>query len=456
MSSLAESRVYQSVFASLPEQDRASTAPARAFPDADTFDTNIGDGQFIKAVKSSNDALIPAPLELYLHIPFCKSLCYHCNCDKKVTRQQSLIRRYLDALQAEVQLKARLFDEDRVVTALCWGGGTPTYISAFQRATLMASLYENFNLSTDPSRHFVMEVDPRSVEPADYKELVSLGFNSINFGICDFNMAVQRAINRSIDYDAVAAQFIAARSAGIEQISVDLTYGLPMQTIESLSETIERLIDLGPDTVALSRYEHKPERHAAQRLIDASKLPHGYMLPLVLELLSERFDRESYEHLGLGQFARSTSKLLKAKHEGELRQGFSSYTPNASSEIIGIGASALSFVGDHYFQTEKDLPIYEENLADGGYGVCRGLQTTIADRRLSMVIQSLTCYSECNKKVWEREFGLSFDRYFSTEGCWLSALVNDGLLSVSTDEILVTHRGRLSIELICQQFTRSC
>ncbi|MEM7611536.1 MAG: oxygen-independent coproporphyrinogen III oxidase [Pseudomonadota bacterium] len=426
-----------------------------SYPTALSFDEAVGETQFLEAIARSNDALIPAPLALYLHIPFCRSLCYYCGCHKKVTRNLSVVQQYLTAMHKEIALKGELFDSDRVVNQLHFGGGTPTYLNAGQRKALIECLNKHFDLSSADERDFSIEIDPRTMTPAEMHGLAKLGFNRVSFGIQDFDPAVQKAVNREQRYSEVEALVRAARDAGFQSVSVDLIYGLPNQTTASFAKTVEQVVALRPDAMSVFNYAHLPDRFPAQRLISTEDLPDAATRIQIFRDSAEQLGKAGYDYIGMDHFALPDSYLGLAKRAGKLHRCFQGYATGAGNETVGFGVSAISHVGDGYFQVRKDLPHYLTDIEHGKLAVARGYVTDRDDRRIASVIQALMCHAVCRKAHWEAEFKLPFDPFFAGEIKKLRPLVDDGLVIEDAKEISVTPLGVAFLRTIAGCFDRS-
>lgn len=429
-----------------------------SYPTALSFNPEIRDDAFRSAVSESNDRLIPAPLVLYLHIPFCRSLCYYCGCHKKVTRNTMAVDRYLTALKQEIQRKATLVDRDRYAAGIHWGGGTPTFLDASERRSLMAVLADNFAWAANDARDFSIEIDPRTVAEEDLGQLREIGFNRASFGVQDFDPQVQRAINRMQPEEATAALVRRARDAGFRTVSIDLIYGLPHQTPTRFGRTLDRVIDLRPDALSVFNYAHLPERFPAQRLIRKSDLPSAATRIELFRDSVMRLQNAGYEYIGMDHFALPDSDLAKARRDGRLKRSFQGYTAGDATETLAFGASAISQIGDGFFQVHKSMPAYLEAISHGSLAIERGYVTTAEDRRVGNVIQDIMCYGVCNKHDWEQRYDERFADYFAADLERLQPLADDGLV-VDTDACIeVTPVGWSFLRTVagCFDRTRHC
>ena len=422
------------------------------WPETTSFDPVVGDSAFRAALARSNDQLIPAPLSLYLHIPFCRSLCYHCACDKKVTRNPDVVSGYMTALHREIANKAALIDADRCVQQLHIGGGTPTYLNAGQRAALMDCIATHFRLAHCERRDFSIEIDPRTLSPEAMCGLRDAGFNRIVLGVQDFDPAVQRAINRECSYEQVAGQVAAARAAGFASISVDLVYGLPRQSTTSFARTIEQILSLAPDAVSVFDYTHRPEQFPAQRLLDKRQLPDEPARVAIFRDSVRRLQRGGYDYIGMDHFALPDSYLATAKRELRLHHCMQGYTPGAGSETLGFGASAISQIGDGYFQAVPRQHLYRDAIESGGMAIRRGRLCNADDRRVADVIQSIMCYGHCDMADWESRYRVGFRVYFKRALQRLAPMVDDGLVRLDADVVAVTPLGVVFLRSVAACF----
>lgn len=426
-----------------------------SYPTALSFDDDVGDAAFREAIADSNDRLIPAPLTLYVHVPFCKTLCYYCGCHKKVTRNATVVADYVKVLAREIAQKAALVDTDRTVRGVHWGGGTPTYLDAAQRRTLMGALSDNFPLASDAARDFSIEIDPRTVDTEDLTSIRALGFNRVSFGVQDFDPDVQCAVNRIQPYTQVAELVERARAVGFRSISIDLIYGLPLQTGESFAATVDKVIELRPDALSVFNYAHLPSRFPAQRLIEEKDLPDAATRIGIFRDTVERLRDAGYEYIGMDHFALPMSDLARARREGNLHRCFQGYAAGADSETLAFGVSAISHIGDGYFQVEKNLPRYFERVRAGSEAIVRGYVTTPEDRRVADVIQAIMCYGHCDMREWESRYGLSFEAFFAEDLARLAPLADDGLVTVANRAITVTPVGWVFLRTVAMCFDRT-
>ena len=404
----------------------------------------------------SNDAFEQATtrfperhLSLYVHIPFCHRLCYFCGCNKLVTRQQHKAEEYLSVLEKEIVHRASLF-ADRQVSQLHWGGGTPTYLNKSQISRLVALLRKHFNFM--PNIEMSLELDPREIELDVLDHLRLEGFNRLSMGVQDFNKEVQRLVNREQDEDFIFALIERARALGFNSTNIDLIYGLPKQTAESFAYTLQRVAELNPDRLSVFNYAHMPKLFAAQRKIKDADLPGAEEKLKILQETIASLTASGYRFIGMDHFARPDDELAIAQREGKLHRNFQGYTTQGDSDLLGMGVSAISMLGDTYAQNEKDLKTYYARVEEQGNALWRGLEMTDDDCLRRDVIKSLICHFELSFADIEERYGIRFTDYFSDDLALLKPLVEDGLVEVSETHIQVTPRGRLLIRNICMCF----
>ena len=419
---------------------------ALQFEDAFTADTYRDN-----AVASNATA---RPLSVYVHVPFCHALCYYCGCNKIVTRNQARVERYLECLHREIELQAELFAEHRTVEQLHFGGGTPTYLDAAQLAALMQKLDDEFGLDRTEQHEFSIEVDPRTVDENRIRELAALGFNRLSLGIQDFDLDVQKAINRIQSVDEVATLMDAARDSGFRSISFDLIYGLPKQSVATFETTLDIVADLDPDRLAVYNYAHLPSRFKGQRMIDDGDIPSPDTKLEILRSSIERLCASGYEYIGMDHFARPGDDLVKARNAGTLQRNFQGYSTHRHTDLVGLGCSSIGSIGRVFAQNALTTMQYEEMLDNGTLPVAKGLVVDDDDYIRSEVIQELMCYDGLTFADFDEAFGIDFEDYFAAELARLDPMIEDGLVVRSPGRIAVTPRGRLLIRSAAMAFDR--
>lgn len=391
------------------------------------------------------------PLSLYVHIPFCHRLCYFCGCNKQVTRQRHKADRYLDVLEQEIIQRAPLFRQRRV-TQLHWGGGTPTFLDRQQVSRLVGLLKQHFNVTDDAEMS--IEVDPREMALDMIDHLRSLGFNRLSMGVQDFNKAVQARVNRVQDEEVIFSLMARAREQGFRSTSIDLIYGLPLQTPDSFAWTLERVVALNPDRLSVFNYAHLPALFAAQRKIKEDELPSARQKLDILQQTIATLTQQGYHYIGMDHFAKPQDELAVAQRDGKLHRNFQGYTTQGDSDLLGLGVSAISMVGDSYAQNQKDLNSWYSRVEQQGSGLWRGVALTRDDCLRRDVIKTLICHFSLDFAATEAQWGICFHDYFAEDLALLKPLIADGLVEQTTTGLEVTGIGRLLVRNICMCFDR--
>jgi oxygen-independent coproporphyrinogen-3 oxidase len=425
-----------------------------SYPTADRFQNDFGYGQFLEAVAGLRMRRSRRPLSLYIHIPFCDTICYYCGCNKIVTKDHGKAATYLGYLKQELDMQGRLFDGMGQIEQLHFGGGTPTYLSDRQMGELMEHLRANFDFAPDQQGEYSIEIDPRTVSVERVHSLRAQGFNRISLGVQDFDPEVQKAVNRIQPEAETRAVMDAARDAGFRSISIDLIYGLPKQTMASVEQTLFKVIAADPDRIALYNYAHMPHLFKPQRRIADADLPTPAVKLELLALCIRRLCAAGYVYIGMDHFAKPDDELAVAQRQGRLQRNFQGYSTRAESELISCGVSAISAVGATYSQNEKTLEGYYAKLDDGKLPIVRGIKLDNDDLLRRIVIQKLMCNFELSISSMEQAHPIQFGRYFAPELEQLKAFEADGLLTIDADWIAVTPKGRLLIRNICMVFDR--
>jgi len=389
------------------------------------------------------------PLSLYVHIPFCHKLCYFCGCNKLVTRQTHKADEYLAVLAQEIAQRAPLF-AGRKVGQMHWGGGTPTYLSKAQISQLVTMLRQHFDFL--PDAEMSIEVDPREIELDVLDHLRSEGFNRLSMGVQDFNKEVQRLVNREQDEAFIFALIARAKALGFNSTNIDLIYGLPKQTPESFAYTLQRVAELSPDRLSVFNYAHMPNLFAAQRKIKDADLPSAQQKLDILQHTIASLTESGYQFIGMDHFARPDDELAVAQREGKLHRNFQGYTTQGDSDLLGLGVSAISMLGDSYAQNQKELKVYYSSVEAQGHALWRGLAMTEDDCLRREVIKTLICNFKLDYLAIERQFDINFADYFAEDLQLLAPFERDGLVERDEQGIQVTPRGRLLIRNICMCF----
>lgn len=429
-----------------------------SYPTAVQFTEAFTAARYREIARASNQALDArgraAPLSLYFHIPFCDTVCFYCACNKIITKNRKRAVPYLEQLFREIAAQGELFDRNRPVDQLHWGGGTPTFINHQQMRTLMRITGEHFSLRDDDSGEYSIEVDPREADAETIGVLRELGFNRLSLGVQDFDPAVQKAVNRIQSEQESWAVMEAARREGFKSVSVDLIYGLPLQSVASFSATLDKVIAAGPDRLSVFNYAHMPQLFKTQRQLDAALLPSAETKLAILGLTIEKLTTAGYLYIGMDHFARPDDELAAAQREGTLYRNFQGYSTHADCDLVAMGATAISKVGASYSQNLKNLDEYAARINGGGLAVFRGVELTDDDTLRREVITRLICHFELDYAAIEAGYGIDFGRYFADALARLDGFVADGLLSLDERGLRVRPRGRLLIRNICMQFDR--
>ncbi|EPU3935519.1 oxygen-independent coproporphyrinogen III oxidase [Morganella morganii] len=416
-----------------------------SYPTALEFNQQYSDSDFI----ASANRYPQRPLSLYVHIPFCHKLCYFCGCNKLVTRQKHKADEYLAVLEKEIAARAPLF-AGREVHQMHWGGGTPTYLDKAQISRLTGMLRQYFRFA--PDAELSIEIDPREIEPDVIDHLRAEGFNRLSMGVQDFNKEVQRLVNREQDEATIFALVERARATGFESVSIDLIYGLPKQTPESFAFTLKRVAELSPDRLSVFNYAHLPNLFAAQRKIKDEDLPSAEQKLTILQQTIENLTGSGYQFIGMDHFAKPDDELAIAQNNGILHRNFQGYTTHEECDLLGFGVSAISMLGDHYAQNQKDLKTWYAQVEERGNGLCRGLVLTEEDCLRRDVIKALICNFRLDYAQIEKQYDLDFKTHFAEDLQLLQPMEDDGLVEIRDDALVVTPRGRLLIRNICMCF----
>lgn len=423
-----------------------------SYPSADRFHADFTASDYAHATRQRRLLGNRRPLSLYVHIPFCESICYYCACNKVVTKDRQRAAHYLDYLLREINLHADLLGRGQVLEQLHVGGGTPTYLSTAQLAQLVNVIRGAFPFAPDNMGEFSMEVDPRTASPTRITELRDMGFNRLSLGVQDFDPDVQHAVHRVQSIEQTVALINAAREQGFHSVSIDLIYGLPLQNVVSFNRTLAAVINASPDRVAIYNYAHLPERFKPQRRIKTEQLPSPDTKLDLLKLCIKRLTEAGYVYIGMDHFAKPNDSLAVAQRQGRLHRNFQGYSTFADSDLIAVGASAIGSIGPTYSQNEKDLEAYYERLDAGELPIARGLALSHDDLLRRTVIHTLLCHFELNTAAIEAAYGIKFGDYFAQEMTQLQAFERDGLLTLEAGWINVSLKGRLLIRNIVMPF----
>lgn len=420
-----------------------------SYPTANLFKDDFPAAEYHSALQRLPES---ARLSLYLHVPFCATVCYYCACNKIITNNRRHAVEYLERLHREMELVGALVPADHSVEQLHFGGGTPTYLTDPQFSALFAALRENFNLLDAPQRDFSIEIDPRTVDPQRMSFLTELGINRVSLGIQDFDPDVQAAVNRIQSVADTGAIIDAARDSGVQSVSVDLIYGLPLQSTASFARTLASVIDLTPDRISLYSYAHLPQRFKTQKQINVLDLPRAETKLQLLELAIDTLGSAGYEYIGMDHFARRGDSLVAAAQRGELQRNFQGYTTHSHCDLVALGVSAISNVDGVFAQNSKDLKRYYELVDAGQLPIERGLVSSPEDALRREVIGALMCHFRLDTAALSARYGIDFHEHFADALAELQCLERDGLVEVTDEAIRVTPRGRFLIRNVCMPF----
>jgi oxygen-independent coproporphyrinogen-3 oxidase len=421
-----------------------------SYPTAMQLETQVGAFDLLHALRDSRKAL--RPVSLYVHIPFCANICYYCACNKVITKDRGRAQAYLQRLEHEIQMIACHLDPGQVVEQLHFGGGTPTFLSHDEMRQLMAHLRQHFTLLDDDSGDYGIEIDPREADWSTMGLLRELGFNRVSLGVQDLDPQVQRAVNRLQSLEETQAIIDAARTLQFRSVNIDLIYGLPKQSPHAFAHTVEEIIALQPDRLSVFNYAHLPERFMPQRRIDSADLPTPQAKLRMLERTTEQLTQAGYRYIGMDHFALPDDELAVAQEEMTLQRNFQGYTTHGHCDLIGVGVSAISQIGDLYSQNSNDLADYQNLLASDQLATKRGLVCNQDDRIRRAVIQQLICHFSLDFVAIEKQFDIEFRNYFSDLWPQLATMASDGLITLDSTGIKVLPAGRLLVRSVCMVF----
>jgi len=425
-----------------------------SYPTADRFSDTFDYADYLQAVAALRTRNGRRPLSLYLHIPFCDTVCYYCACNKVVTRDRSKAAVYLGYLKREIDMQARLFDGMNDVEQLHFGGGTPTYLSDAQMDDLLGHLRERFHFASDAIGEYSIEVDPRTVSSERVHTLRRQGFNRISLGVQDFDPEVQKAVNRIQPEQQTFDVIEAARDAGFRSISIDLIYGLPKQNVMSMSQTLAKVIKVSPDRIAIYSYAHLPHLFKPQRRIAEADMPDGEAKLDMLFLCIRRLTEAGYVYIGMDHFAKPDDDLAVAQRQGRLHRNFQGYSTHAEVDLVACGVSAIGAVGVTYSQNAKTLDEYYDRIDRNELPIVRGFKLGMDDMLRRTVIQMLMCNFELSIPAIELAYPITFKTHFASELAALRDMERDGLLTIDDEWITVLMKGRLLIRNIGMVFDR--
>ena len=423
-----------------------------SYPTADRFRPDFDESNYIKYLHTHTPSTQVVPLSIYVHLPFCASICYYCGCNKIITKDHGRSAKYLRYLEKEMALVASHLEPGRRVEQLHLGGGTPTFLSKDELIELMAMLRKHFNFN--PQAELAIEIDPRTVTGDLLSMLAGLGFNRTSLGVQDFDPEVQRAINRIQPIEMVESAIKASREAGFLSVNFDLIYGLPKQNLESFRKTLEEVIHLSPDRIALYNYAHLPTRFKPQRRITEGDLPTAEeRLQIFMMSLRSLLDA-GYIYIGLDHFAKPEDDLTKAQTAKTLHRNFQGYTTHADCDLIGLGLSSIGKVGNSYSQSVRTLDGYYERLDAGELPIEKGFELSQDDVLRRKVIMNFMCGANIDFEEFNREFGIDFKQYFADELTRLELFHDAELIRIDANAINITPKGRMFVRAVGMVFDK--
>ncbi len=423
-----------------------------SYPTADRFADNFNAERYAYWLAQRQNDGVAKPLSLYIHIPFCNTLCFYCACNKVITKDRSKSAEYVRYLVKEMAMQAELLGPGQVVEQLHFGGGTPTFLSDEEIREVMTGIGKYFKLIKDGE--YSIEIDPRKVSDETIALLGQTGFNRISIGVQDFDDEVQRAVNRIQSEEETVRIISAARANGFKSVSIDLIYGLPKQTLEGFGRTLDRVIATNPDRLSIYNYAHMPTIFKPQRRINDEDLPTGQLKLDILSMAVNKLTTAGYVYIGMDHFAKPEDELAVAQRQGLLHRNFQGYSTHADCDLVALGVSAIGKIGPTYSQNFRELEEYYGALDRDQLPIMRGMELNQDDLVRREIIQALMCHFELDKQSFEREFKIDFESYFAAEREELLEYEREGLLEITPQRMVVTPKGRMLIRNICMVFDK--
>ena len=421
-----------------------------SYPTAVQFHEGFDEAEYKRIAQATNES--GRPLSLYFHIPFCDTVCFYCACNKVATKDRSMAGKYLQRVYKELEMQGALFDRSRKVEQLHWGGGTPTFISHDEMRELVGQTRKHFNLLDDDTGEYSIEIDPREAQGDTIKLLRELGFNRMSLGVQDFEENVQKAVNRIQTKEVTLTVLQAARDEGFRSISLDLIYGLPYQSLNSFSRTLDQVLEVDPDRLSVFNYAHLPEMFKPQRRINEDDLPAAQEKLDILQMTIDKLTSAGYVYVGMDHFAKPDDELVIAQQNGTLYRNFQGYSTHADCDLLGLGSTSIGMVGPSYSQNMRTLDEYYARIDNNQLAVFRGIELSRDDQIRRDVITRLICHFTLTFADIAQHWDISFPDYFAKELTALQAMAADDLLYMDSEMIRVKPKGRLLIRNICMQF----
>jgi len=423
-----------------------------SYPTADRFVEAFNVDSYSNWVQKREIGGIARPLSLYIHIPFCNTLCFYCACNKVITKDKSKSAEYVRYLIKEMSMQAKVLGPKQVVEQLHFGGGTPTFLSDDEIRELMNAIGQHFKLIDDGE--YSIEIDPRKVSDETIALLGQTGFNRISIGVQDFDDDVQKAVNRIQSEEETLRIINAARANGFKSVSIDLIYGLPKQTLEGFGVTLDRVISANPDRLSIYNYAHMPTMFKPQRRIHEDDLPSGQVKLDILSMAVDKLTNAGYVYIGMDHFAKPEDELAVAQRQGRLHRNFQGYSTHSDCDLVALGLSSIGKIGPTYSQNYRDLDDYYDALDRDELPIMRGMELNADDLVRRAIIQALMCHFELSKESFNIAYLIDFEQYFATEMAELLEYEREGLLEISPQWISVTPKGRMLIRNICMVFDK--
>ncbi len=423
-----------------------------SYPTADRFVEAFNAETYSHWLQKREIGGVGRPLSLYIHIPFCNTLCFYCACNKVITKDRSKSAEYVRYVIKEMQMQAKLLGPGQVVEQLHFGGGTPTFMSDDEIRELMEAIRTNFKLVDEGE--YSIEIDPRKVSDETIALLGSAGFNRISVGVQDFDDEVQRAVNRIQSEEETLRVIEAARANGFKSVSIDLIYGLPKQTLAGFGVTLDRVIAANPDRMSIYNYAHMPTLFKPQRRIHEADLPEAQVKLDILSMAVDKLTSAGYVYIGMDHFAKPEDELAVAQRQGRLHRNFQGYSTHSDCDLVALGVSAIGKIGPTYSQNYRDLEDYYDALDRDELPIMRGLELNADDLVRRAIIQALMCHFELSKESFNIAYLIDFDSYFAVEMTELREYEQEGLLIITPQSLGVTPKGRMLIRNICMVFDK--
>lgn len=421
-----------------------------SYPTAPIFSNDFKSKEYGRIIRETNDSGNPPELSLYFHLPFCRSVCYFCGCNVIFTKKKELADKYINYLEKEIKMVAAMQKPGRKVLQLHWGGGTPTFLTTDQMRRVQRIVKEHFEFAPDIEAG--VEIDPREASDEHISTLREIGFNRISMGIQDFDPKVQKAVHR-IQTEELSRHVIdKCREENFDSINIDLIYGLPFQSVKSFEKTVDKIIEINPDRMAVFNFAYVPWLKSVQKMIREEDLPSGEEKFDILKMVIEKFSSAGYVYIGMDHFAKPDDELFVAQRNKTLYRNFQGYTTKAGCDLYGLGVTSISQVGNSYVQNEKELPDYYQAIEEGRLPTERGYELNEDDLLRRSVITKIMCDFELNFDDVEKEFNIEFRKHFALELAELQPMTEDDLLSISEDRLVVSDLGRILIRNIAMVF----